>query len=301
MRLNESFMWTFLENHCDGVYITYVNRQIVFWNREAERITGYEATAVMGSCCADNILIHVDDRGQALCTLACPLMHAMSDGEPRRAEVFLHHKQGHRVPVTVCVTPVRDDHGLVIGAAEVFRDNAACQPEHEIIAELSRAALIDQLTSLPNRRLIEMRLAESLDQLKRYYLPFGIIFADVDYFKQINDTYGHAVGDEILRMVSQTLSANIRASDLVGRWGGEEFLLIIQQAAPHTLAKVAEKLRMLVENSGLHHGQDIIRTTMTMGAVVAREDEDFHALIERADALLYEGKTTGRNRVVLEA
>ena len=234
MRLNEPFMWSFLENHCDGIYMTDSERRIVFWNREAERITGYTAAEVMGSCCADNILIHVDAQGQSLCRLACPLKKSMSDGEPRRAEVFLHHKRGHRVPVTVCVTPVRDEHGLVIGAAEVFRDNATCQAEHAIIAELSRAALIDPLTSLPNRRHIEMRLAESLDQLGRYGLCFGIIFADIDHFKHINDTYGHAIGDEVLRMVSQTMIANIRASDLCGRWGGEEFLLIIQQATVST-------------------------------------------------------------------
>jgi len=301
MRLNEAFMWSFLENHCDGVYITDSDRRIVFWNREAERISGYTAAEVTGSCCAENILIHVDEQGQALCTLACPLKHAMSDGESRRAEVFLHHKQGHRVPVTVCVTPIRDELGQVIGAAEVFHDNAACQAEQEIIAELSRAALIDQLTGLPNRRHIGMRLAESLEQLKRYGLPFGIIFADIDHFKRINDTYGHVVGDEVLRMVSQTLGANIRASDLAGRWGGEEFLIIIRQATPSALAKIAEKLRMLVQNSGLHHEQRFIRVSITMGAAVAREDEDFSALIERADALLYQGKAAGRNRVVIEA
>ena len=298
MRLNESFMWAFLENHCEGIYVTDTNRRIVFWNREAERITGYTAGAVMGSCCADNILIHVDGQGQALCSLGCPLMHAMSEGEPRRAEVYLHHKQGHRVPVTVCVTPIRDEHGQVIGAAEVFRDNATCQAEHEIIAELSRAALIDQLTGLPNRRHIEMHLAESFDQLRRYGLAFGIIFADIDRFKGINDTYGHAIGDEVLRMVSQTLGANIRASDIAGRWGGEEFLLIIRQAALPALVEVAEKLRMLVENSGLHHNQGFIRATVTMGAAVAREGENQSELIERADALLYEGKNAGRNRVV---
>jgi len=300
VRLNEPFMWTFLENLCDGVYVTDSERRIVFWNSEAERITGYKAAEVTGSCCADNILKHVDAQGQTLCTSACPLKQSMSEGEPRRAEVFLHHKQGHRVPVTVCVTPIRDEHGLAIGAAEVFHDNVTCQAEQEIIAELSRVALIDQLTELPNRRLIEMRLAESCDQLERYGLNFGIIFADVDHFKRINDTYGHAVGDEVLLMVSRTLAANIRASDLAGRWGGEEFLLIIQLVTPPILAQVADKLRMLVQNSGLHHGQGFIRATITMGAALAHRGEDGGALIGRADALLYQGKAAGRNRVIIE-
>lgn len=300
MRLNEPFMWSFLENHCDGVYLTDTDRRIVFWNREAERITGYAAVEVSGSCCSDNILIHVDGQGQALCTLACPLKHAMSDGLSRRAEVFLHHKQGHRVPVTVCITPIVDEHGAVIGAAEVFRDNATCQAEQEVIEELSRVALIDHLTGLPNRAHIEMRLSESFDQLKRYNLPFGIIFADIDHFKHINDTYGHTIGDEVLRMVAQTLSANIRPSDLAGRWGGEEFLLIIQQATPTTLAKVADKLRMLVEHSGLHHAKEFIRATITMGATLVHDNDTPAALVERADALLYQGKTNGRNRVVTE-
>jgi diguanylate cyclase (GGDEF)-like protein len=179
----------------------------------------------------------------------CPGAHTLDDQRVREAAVFLHHKAGHRVPVAVQVIPIRDASSRVIGAAEVFQDNSTCFADREIIGRLQKDALIDHLTGLPNRRYLEMKLQTCLDDLKRYRFPFGIIFVDIDYFKGINDTIGHPMGDEVLRMVSHTLEANIRSSDLSGRWGGEEFVIVIQHLREEYLAAVANKLRALVEES----------------------------------------------------
>ena len=298
MLLSEEFYRDLLDNIDVGVYFVDKNRKIVFWSKGAERITGYGAAEVLDRGCADNILVHVDDEGNALCTGACPLACTVVDGNDHRAEVYLHHKRGHRVPVTVTVAPIRNNEGVVIGAVETFRDDSAEMAEKNVLQELRKAASLDPLTELLNRRFIETKLQASIEELRRHGMAFGIIFCDIDRFKEINDTYGHITGDAVLRMVAGTLSENIRAYDLAARWGGEEFLLVIAHVAGKRLIKIANKLRTLVKNSFVERDGRIISVSVTMGATMASPEETLESLVKRADALMYAGKMSGRNCVI---
>jgi PAS domain S-box-containing protein len=106
----------------DGVYYVDRGRRIRYWNQGAERLTGFAAASVVGHFCYDNLLNHVDASGTQLCRDGCPLAATMVDGEPREAEVFLRHREGHRVPIRVRTSPVRDREDKVIGAVEIFDD-----------------------------------------------------------------------------------------------------------------------------------------------------------------------------------
>ncbi len=297
MIFNEQFYRNLLDSVDVGIYFVDKYRQIVYWNNGAERITGYSARDVLSHSCADNILVHVDDEGNSLCSGMCPLACTVSDGAEHRAEVYLHHKNGHRVPVSITVSPIRDEQGAVIGAVETFRDNSTELARKEVLKEWEKAASLDALTGLPNRRLLETKLMASFEELKRHGLPFGIIFADIDQFKYINDTYGHVSGDEVLRMVARTLSGNVRAYDLVGRWGGEEFLLVICHIQGDTIVNMANKLRALVGNSFLEHDGHKVSVTITMGVTMAHPEESIESLVKRADGFMYAGKMSGRNCV----
>ncbi|MFO0753768.1 MAG: sensor domain-containing diguanylate cyclase [Thermodesulfovibrionales bacterium] len=290
-----------LDNLYEGVYFVDTERRITYWNKGAERISGYEASEVVGSRCMDNILVHIDEKGQGLCTQGCPLLSAMQKGKNHcKDRVYLHHKDGHRVPVTVSISTVRDPSGTIIGAVEVFQDTAARPPDARIIEDLKKAALLDTLTELPNRRYIEMKLNASLEELRRHSIPFGVLFADIDLFKRINDTYGHSVGDSVLKMVGRTLYGNMRAHDMLGRWGGEEFIAVISHVDREQLRGVMNKLCSLVEHSFFPYGDSLISVTITMGAALARTDDTLESLLERADRLLYKGKASGRNCGILE-
>ncbi len=286
----------------DGIYFLDLERKITYWNKGAEVISGFSMDEVVGKSCADNILIHVDANGTQLCHVACPVKATMQDCMYHEANVFLHHKKGHRVPVTIRAMPILDDSGRVLGAAKIFWDNSEKTMNEALIDELKKAALFDHLTGLPNRRYLKMRLKIAFDEMKRYGFQFGLIFSDIDHFKKINDTYGHEVGDDIMKIVSSTLGSNIRSSDFVGRWGGEKFILVIKHLKePSHINSTAEKLRMLVEESGLFFNGEIIKATVTMGAAAVKRGDTQETIIKRADSLLYRGKESGRNRVVFEA
>lgn len=197
-----------------------LRRRILAWNPAAERITGYSGGEVEGSFCWNDILLHVDEGGHSLCRRGCPLHRTMSDGREREARVYLHHKEGHRVPVLVRVFPLRDDAGRITGAVELFRpaDDAAGMESR--IRELEALSLLDELTRLPNRRFLENLISERLNMLYRYGSQFHLLFMDMDRFKEINDRFGHEAGDRLLQSIAGTFRYNLRRSDQVGRWGG---------------------------------------------------------------------------------
>jgi len=219
MILDQDSYSRILDNLYDGLYFVDRDRVIRYWNKAAERISGYTAAEVVGRSCSDNLLTHVDNNGHSLCLGMCPLAMTMADGEAREAEVFLHHKGGHRVPVSVRISTLTDTDGKVIGGVELFSDMSSFKSIENRIKELEEMALLDTLTRLANRNCIEKEILMRLEEKKRFGLPFGLLFMDIDHFKRFNDTYGHDVGDRVLRFVADTLVKNSRPFDMIGRWG----------------------------------------------------------------------------------
>jgi diguanylate cyclase (GGDEF)-like protein/PAS domain S-box-containing protein len=284
----------------DGVYFVDRERKVTYWSKGAERITGYRSAEVLGRRCRDGIVMHVDERGGSACEEGCPVARTIGDGGERTDELFLLHKDGYRVPVSVRVAPIMSPGGEVVGAVEVFSDNSGGERAARLIRELRGMALLDPLTELGNRRYLEMHLGARMKELDRYGWSFGVLFVDIDRFKIINDTHGHHIGDKVLRMVGGTLRNSIRSFDFVGRWGGEEFLAIVVNVDAANLYSVADKLRSLVERSVFLQGNEAIRVTVSVGATLARPDDTAESVVERADRLMYRSKAEGRNRVTVE-
>jgi diguanylate cyclase (GGDEF)-like protein/PAS domain S-box-containing protein len=288
-----------LDSLYDGVYLVDLDRRITYWNWGAERITGYRPDEAVGRRCQDNFLVHVDDRGNSLCLNGCPLSWTMANGQPQETEVYLQHKDGYRVPISVRATPIRDGTGRVVGAVEVFSDNSRIAAMTDLNKELRQLSLLDPLTEVGNRRFLEQQLMARLNEQERYGWRVGVLFVDVDRFKEINDRNDHIVGDRAIRMVARTLANGIRSFDIVGRWGGDEFVVLIVNVDEEQLHTVSEKLRRLIENSGFAEGGETIRVTVSVGGVLAATGENPEEVIRRADRLMLASKTTGRNRVTI--
>jgi diguanylate cyclase (GGDEF)-like protein/PAS domain S-box-containing protein len=285
-----------LDSLSDGVYFVDRGRVVTYWNAAAERLTGYGAREVVGRACFDNILAHVDERGVNLCASGCPLHATIQDGQPREMEVYLLHRDGHRVPVLVRATPLRDRAGNILGTVETFSSNTAKVAALDRIKELERVALLDPLTGVGNRRYADVRLEGQLASMRRLGWSLGLLLIDVDAFKSFNDTYGHKVGDEVLRMVASTLSATVRSYDEVARWGGEEFVILCPGLDRDGLRAMGERLRVLVGRSVLRQ-HDHTAVTISVGAALAGMDDTPASIIERIDRALYASKREGRNRV----
>ena len=130
-------------------------------------------------------------------------------------------------------------------------------------------------------------------------IPFGILFIDIDHFKKFNDTYGHDVGDDVLKFVANTFVANARPFDLYGRWGGEEFIGIIRNINSPELERLGNRLRLLVEQSYILHGNEKLFVTVSVGATVVNDNDTMDSLMKRADYLMYQSKAAGRNLLTI--
>ena len=284
-----------------GVYIVDLQRTLLYWNRGAEVISGYLASDIVGRHCYTNILGHCDAAGRALCFGGCPLQQTIEDGERRSTRVYLHHAEGHRVPVDVVATPIRDATGATVGAVEVFTDCSAQLDSLEELERLRADALIDELCGVANRRYTGQIIDARTNQFKRHGESFGLLFADLDNFKKINDTFGHNVGDRVLRAVAKTIASSLRNFDFVGRWGGDEFVALLSHVRDESvLREVGDRILALVHRSTLRSGDRPVRVTLSIGATVAQADDSPETIIERADKLMYASKAAGGNRLTVE-
>ncbi len=301
MKREEDFLKTVLDNLQEGVYFLDRDRRITYWNKGAEKITGYKASEVVGKHCSDNILIHVDEKGVSLCTTElCPATKVIKKGRLCEAEVYLRHKSGYRLPVLVRAIPLTDEKGKIAGAVEIFNNNTPRATAQQQIAELQKLALLDPLTAVGNRRHAEINIKRKLEELKRYGWPFGVLFIDIDHFKEVNDTHGHEVGDKVLKMIAKNLVSNVRSFDIVSRWGGEEFVVLVVNINQELLFSLGEKLRRLIEQSSLDLKSSQVKVTVSIGATLALPDDTVSTLIKRADSLMYKCKKSGRNCLLLE-
>lgn len=305
MEFNAAFYEGLLDSLHDGVYFVDLKRRITFWNRAAERISGYSKQEMLGQYCYDNILNHVDEKGHHLCLSGCPLQRTMEDSVVRETTVYLHHKQGHRVKINVHASPIRAD-GKVIGCCEVFTEVYEMKTEmgkgdmsHASIEALTMMALHDELTELPNRRYIDSFLESRFNEFVKLNLSFGVVFMDIDNFRDFNNRYGHEMGDRVLKTVANTLRNAVQKSDLIGRWGGEEFIAILTAVSETDLYLAAEKIRILVERSVIKTEVGNLNVTLSSGVTLIREEDSLSSLMSRVDELMYRSKRNGKNSVSL--
>jgi len=290
-----------LEGLFDGVLLVGPDGRIRFWNRGAERITGFRASEVLGLPCCE-VVRHHDFRGTPRCPQAvCPVLFPAAREEGlREALVYIQHRRGMRIPVISRTRPMIGPDGYA-GVIEIFSDNRLGMVRRKHLHELRRLALLDPLTGLGNRRYGEAMLSVRLQERETRGGHFGVLLADLDYFKRINDQHGHGAGDQVLRTIGKVFAAGLRSADAAVRWGGEEFLFLLSDLDRDALGVVAEKLRTEVERTVIRWGDHDLRITVSLGGCLALDGDTWERVLERSDRGLYTSKREGRNRVTLDA
>lgn len=160
--------------------------------------------------------------------------------------------------------------------------------------EIYLLATTDSLTGIANRRQFSTILSGEVDRAKRYGTPMSVVMYDIDYFKRVNDTYGHDVGDLVLQALTGLVKENIRTNDVLARWGGEEFMVLMPQSDIQAARDASEKLRLAI---AAHHFDQCDKLTVSFGVASFERQDDLNSLLKRVDDALYRAKAQGRNRV----
>jgi diguanylate cyclase (GGDEF)-like protein len=169
-----------------------------------------------------------------------------------------------------------------------------------LVERLRQQAEIDHLTEIFNTRALSKLAGKALSMARRKDTILSILLIDIDHFKGINDSYGHAAGDRVLRDFAKTLSKNIRPCDVVGRMGGEEFTILLPDTDKSEAYNVAERLRVIVEKSEFRHKSAQIQFTISVGITSSDgKEKDFDLIMREADTALYQAKREGRNKAIL--
>ena len=198
------------------------------------------------------------------------------------------------MPITARIEPIRAPDGSVVGALQVFADDSAQQDARRRVEEMERLAFFDHGTQLPKRRFIEMSLRTALTEYHSHNDPFGVMLFDLNSLKEINDEYGHAVGDRALLEVAKTLVGALRPSDIVGRWGGDEFVAIIHHVNRDNLRQLAKRCRAMVVEALVPTGTEkSVHVSVSIGETLVRAADTPETLVRRADALMYQNKSDG--------
>ena len=203
---------------------------------------------------------------------------------------------------------------LVQSASEMQRNNAALEARlsaskqeivqlQENLESVRTESLTDPLTGLSNRKYFDQSLAKLIAGANEHSEPLSLVLADIDHFKQFNDTWGHLTGDQVLRLVAVSIKHNVKGQDIAARYGGEEFAVILPNTVLRSALTVADHIRRAVMSKELlkrSTGQNLGRVTISLGVAQLHRGENAQALIARSDACLYAAKRHGRNRVICE-
>lgn len=281
-----------------GLYIVSPDRTILFWNDEAERITGYTREEMVGRKCAATNLHHLDEKGTPLCQTYCPLLQCMDEEKTKTKKLIFTHKNGFRVVISAHFIPLTDDQGRITMVAEVFEELSLLDRDTSLVQNLYSLAYHDPLTHLPNRGLLEATLRMRFSEFHRLRQSFAVLFADIDYFHKFNEQYGHLAGDSMLKVISESMKQSSRKTDTIGRWGGEEFLGIFLIKDKKDTMVIANRLQKTVNQAFIPYDSEKLHITMSIGITAVQEKDTIVSIISRADHYMYRAKNMGRNTII---
>lgn len=296
MSLPDAIFKQALDNALDIVVITDVddqdpgNGKILYVNEAFVNLFGYSREEVVGK--SPRMLQGEQTDTKARNEIRIALQH----GHPVHTEILNYSKSGKQYWIDLKMVPLYDESGNV--AYFMFIERDLSDRKHREM-QLYQDATMDRLTGLYNRHHAYQLSTQVLEQANRYQSQLCVVTFDIDYFKKVNDNYGHPTGDRVLKQLADVIKLQVRKSDIVGRVGGEEFFIMLPEIGQAGATLFAERIRIEVatfhwHDLGLNHP-----VTISLGVTEKKEDDTLEQLIYRADRALYKAKESGRNTVVV--
>ncbi len=285
----------------EGILLVDLKGKIIFSNPEADRLLGYrpgelEDTFIHEVVNKELPVSETDDCG------VHSLFHAIISGDVYNTDngTFIN-RTGHTIPVMVACRPIiknEQPDGAVLAFRDITEQKKYLETLQLMNEQLETQATTDRLTGIYNRMKFDKTIKREVQRAARYHSPLSLLIFDIDRFKNVNDSYGHSAGDEVLRRLSRLVSSNIRETDIFARWGGEEFVILTPGINLNEAASVANQLREKIENYDFEKPP---RVTASFGVASFKAEDSASRLITRADDALYQAKKNGRNQVVSAA
>ncbi len=275
------------ESTDEGIVITDANNRITMVNTAFSEITGYSEEEALGQ---NPRLLRSSKHDNSFYD---NLWHHLEVDENWRGEMWNRRKDGSQFPVWQQITVIKDNNGKVSNYASIFSDISELKAVEQQLAHLAHH---DELTGLPNRLYFKAQLEKSLQQAKRNQHMMALLFLDLDGFKQINDSFGHDVGDQLLKEVAQRLKRCVREEDTVARMGGDEFIIILNHIKSDDDASLVADNIIKSVNRPVALAQHVITPTTSIGISVYPDDaESITGLQKAADHAMYKAKNLGKN------
>ncbi len=282
----------------DGVIFIDTEGKIVEWNRAAEALSGRSRSVLCHQQWHPELIGMRDESGAEIQSTACPLRDVLATSRFNVRRLSVQHRDGSRRAIQVQFMPVNDDRGVLRGAAMIFDDITRQKNLEQAVQHLHQRASRDPLTKVFNRAELNLQLTRFTELAASRTMPVSIIICDIDFFKRINDTYGHAAGDEALVTFASILKECARSSDLVARYGGEEFVIVCGDCDADSALQKAEEIRKTIAATPL----PVLRgkcLSASFGVAQIIPGESGQDTINLADSALLRAKQNGRNRVEL--
>ncbi|MEM9411821.1 MAG: diguanylate cyclase [Planctomycetota bacterium] len=285
-----------LENISEGAIFVDRENKIISWNRSAEVITGLASPAVLGTEFTPDMIGLGKSAPGGISD--CPITRSIRSGKQTTTECMISGRSGREANIELTVVPVLHA-GTCHGCVVLLKDLTANADLKRELTDLKNTTSLDPLTHVANRTTFEKSLREYVHAHRATNTHCSLIVCDIDFFKKVNDTYGHAVGDEALVVFAQTLTKFVRTRDIVARYGGEEFVILCANCDAENAVDRAEQIRMsLVQTpQPMLDGKCL---SASFGVSELRDSDDITSFFVRADKALYAAKKNGRNRVVKE-
>jgi diguanylate cyclase (GGDEF)-like protein/PAS domain S-box-containing protein len=270
-----------LESLPAGICLVDMQKKIILWSDGAERITGHPRYEVIGRSCISEALLHCDRQNCEWCSEDCPLACAIKTARPAEGVGFLHHKAGHEIPVHIRAVPVRNGHGLIIGAVEVFECQQPESSSDPHDRRTSPPTCVDGVTGVANRAVMQSHLREAVATLAETNLPISVLCFHLEGFDQFRARFGPEASSSLLRVVARTLESALWKTDFVGRWQDDEFLVILNGCRDDVLHMVRERVRRMLANDEIEWWGDKLSLPVSIGEAAAQPGDTVESLLER--------------------
>lgn len=270
-----------------GIIVFSEELSIIFFSKSAYKITGFKQSEIIGKKLEDVTILELFSKDNEEISFEDFLRNLKKNTSK---VLYIRHKSNYRFSVKIrffLFKEKKKKEKYIIGIFNIFD---TLDYTRRLVNSIKRISNHDHLTMLPNRKFLEFLINKKLHEFKRYNSKFGIILFDINNFKSINDNFGHIIGDDILIDFSRTISKNLRNCDILGRWGGDEFIALITNVDEDKIETIMKKLTEIIKNKLFLITAEGLHLTVSAGFSIIRKKDNLQTLVDRADKNMYEDK-----------